>query len=103
MSGSEASRPTSSSELTSLTDENTQVERELFRLDFEASTLEALTVSCEKNLRGKRLTLEARQKDLTKMHDRLRELNSGITENLGRIFGGVISSRGRNCKRGEGP
>jgi hypothetical protein len=102
MNGFGASKPTSSSELTSLTDENNQMERELYQLDFEATTLEALTVSCERNLRAKRQTMETKQKDLIKMQDKLRELNGGITEHLGRIFSGVTSDRGRNREHGTG-
>lgn len=60
-------------------------------MDFEAQSLEALTVSCEKNLKAKRLILEAKQKDLEKMNDVVREFNSQITEHLAKIFGGLMS------------
>lgn len=79
-------------------DEGERIERDLYKIDFEASSLEALTLSCEKSLKAKQQLLETRQKELEEARQRVAEISAGITERLGRIFGGLIRSRRRTAE-----
>lgn len=61
-------------------------------MDFEAASLEALTISCEKSLKSKQLQVESRQKELDEMRRKCSELSVAIAQRLNAIFGDLTRS-----------